>query len=262
MNACQRGVMAASWSSHHPASTAKALWKFCGAVGSSGSIGGTQKQAVPLEAEGVPYEEPRPKVGGSAVWVLRICCVEHTAMVAVVQPLTCLFGRARTADVHARLQASISRPAHLVDVSDLDPALPRRDVQRYSFVDDGFDLRITATLEEPVPLEAVRAWWPLPVMVCCWCRQAAASLCQRPPAHAPPTAACPCRAPQVRYKFAVQGLEVWAVGAAAAYRLHLPHLYGRVLPAKCAVRVRPGSCRLVVVLRKEADAAWPFLRGL
>ena len=30
---------------------------------------------------------------------------------------------------------------------------------------------------------------------------------------------------------------MWAVGEAAAYRLHLPRLYGRVLPHKCRTKV-------------------------
>jgi len=37
-------------------------------------------------------------------------------------------------------------------------------------------------------------------------------------------------AAQVRTLFAERAVEVWAVGAAAAYHLHLPRLYGRTLP--------------------------------
>ena len=65
----------------------------------------------------------------------------------------------------------------------------------------------------------------------------------------------------MRCKFGARSLDVGAVGAAAAYRLHVPLLYGRVLPARCSVRVRPASRRLVVVLRKEGDAPWAGLRG-
>ena len=37
--------------------------------------------------------------------------------------------------------------------------------------------------------------------------------------------------------FGAQHLEVWAVGQAAAYHLHLPRLYGRVITKKCRVKV-------------------------
>lgn len=50
------------------------------------------------------------------------------------------------------------------------------------------------------------------------------------------------RAPvQVRTLFGEQRLEMWAVGGAAAYRLHVPRLYGRVIPAKCSVKVNQAS---------------------
>lgn len=42
---------------------------------------------------------------------------------------------------------------------------------------------------------------------------------------------------QVRTLFGEQRLEMWAVGASAGYRLHLPRLYGRVIPKKCSVKV-------------------------
>ena len=42
---------------------------------------------------------------------------------------------------------------------------------------------------------------------------------------------------QVRVLFGVLSLEMWAVGQGAAYHLHLPRLYGRVVPKKCKVKV-------------------------
>ena len=62
-----------------------------------------------------------------------------------------------------RPKASVACPPHLVDVSDLDPSLPRREVQRYCLADEGFELRVAATLEEGVALDAVG------VVVCRWC---------------------------------------------------------------------------------------------
>ena len=66
---------------------------------------------------------------------------------------------------------------------------------------------------------------------------------------------------QVRVKFGEKALEVWAVGAAAAYHLHLPKLYSRVVPARCSFRVSAKSKRLTVLLYKVADAEWRFLKG-
>ncbi len=47
--------------------------------------------------------------------------------------------------------------------------------------------------------------------------------------------------PQVCTLFGAQSLEMWAVGEAGAYRLHLPRLYGRVLPHKCRAKVNQVS---------------------
>ena len=46
---------------------------------------------------------------------------------------------------------------------------------------------------------------------------------------------------QVRVLFGVLSLEMWAVGQGAAYHLHLPRLYGRVVPKKCSVKVNQAS---------------------
>lgn len=37
--------------------------------------------------------------------------------------------------------------------------------------------------------------------------------------------------------FGERHLEMWAVGAGAAYHLHLPRLYGRLIPQKCRAKV-------------------------
>ena len=51
------------------------------------------------------------------------------------------------------------------------------------------------------------------------------------------------------------------MGAEAAYHLHLPKLYSRVVPRRCSFRVSPKSRRLTVLLHKVADAEWRFLKG-
>jgi hypothetical protein len=73
------------------------------------------------------------------------------------------------------------------------------------------------------------------------------------------------QAAAVRTLVAPRSLEVWAVGAGAAWRLHAPLLYGRVLPERTRVRARVGAgggaTRVVVALHKETGVEWRFLRG-
>jgi hypothetical protein len=73
------------------------------------------------------------------------------------------------------------------------------------------------------------------------------------------------QAAAVRTLVTPRSLEVWAVGAGAAWRLHAPLLYGRVLPERTRVRARAGAgggaTRVVVALHKETGAEWRFLRG-
>ena len=57
------------------------------------------------------------------------------------------------------------------------------------------------------------------------------------------------------------GVEVWAVGQAAAYRLHLPRLYGRVVPGKCIIKVNSQRQKVYLLLYKLCDAPWPFIKG-
>ena len=53
----------------------------------------------------------------------------------------------------------------------------------------------------------------------------------------------PLPLPQVRVLFGERSLEMWAVGQAAAYHLHLPRLYGRLIVHKCGVKVATvGRC--------------------
>lgn len=79
-----------------------------------------------------------------------------------------------------------------------------------------------------------RVLWP---NTCCTARPIICCLHTSPPTRS-----------QVRTLFGTQSLEMWAVGAAGAYRLHLPRLYGRVLPHKCRVKVNQ-VCRLLCLFR-------------
>lgn len=71
----------------------------------------------------------------------------------------------------------------------------------------------------------------------------------------------PAPPPQVRTKFGERSLEVWAVGAQAAYHLYIPRLYGRLILKKCRVRVKPASRKVYLLLHKESDAEWRFLKS-
>ena len=50
----------------------------------------------------------------------------------------------------------MARPTHLIDVSDLDPALPRVELQHYKFTDDEFEICVILQLPEAVALDQVR----------------------------------------------------------------------------------------------------------
>ncbi|KAL4857085.1 Pre-mRNA-processing protein 40A [Chlorella vulgaris] len=124
---------------------------------------------LPLEAEGLPFEDPKPKV-------------------------------------------SVSKPSSLIDVSDLSPALPRRELQQYKMIDDEFELTVVCQLEEGVPLD------------------------------------------KVRVLFGERQLEMWAVGQVAAYHLHVPRLYGRIIVKKCKFKVNQKARKVFLMLQKDSDA--------
>ena len=56
-----------------------------------------------------------------------------------------------------RVQASIFKPADRIDTEDLPAGLPRKEVQGYSWTDSGFQICITAPLEEAVARPQVQA---------------------------------------------------------------------------------------------------------
>ena len=66
---------------------------------------------------------------------------------------------------------------------------------------------------------------------------------------------------QVRTKFGDRSLEMWAVGCQAAYRLYLPKLYGRVLTKRCRAKVDTKARKVYLLLHKESDAEWRFLKS-
>ena len=119
-----------------------------------------------------------------------------------------------------RIKPHVARPVHLVDVSDLPAALPRHEIHKFSFSEDDFEICITLTLPEAVPIASVRSM------------------------------------------ITEKSLEVWAIGIEGSYRLHVPRLYGRVIPPKCQVKVNEKKKKVYVMLYKEKDAEWRFLKGI
>ena len=51
------------------------------------------------------------------------------------------------------------------------------------------------------------------------------------------------------------------MGRDAAYHLHLPLLYGRITPELSRVKANRRLLRVYLLLRKEAQIPWRFLRG-
>jgi hypothetical protein len=65
----------------------------------------------------------------------------------------------------------------------------------------------------------------------------------------------------VRSVITETSLDVWCIGAQGAYRLHVPKLYGKVLPSRCRVRAKPEKNKVFIILFKEKDAEWRFLKS-
>ena len=57
-------------------------------------------------------------------------------------------------------QASIFKLPGLIDITDLDPMLPRSELQGYTWTDNGFELCITIPVPEPIPRSQVPPWRP------------------------------------------------------------------------------------------------------
>lgn len=56
-------------------------------------------------------------------------------------------------------------------------------------------------------------------------------------------------------------LEFWADGTTKTYHMHVPKLYGRILPERCKVKANSKRQRIYVILHKDSDISWRFLKG-
>ena len=66
---------------------------------------------------------------------------------------------------------------------------------------------------------------------------------------------------QVHVVFEERSLEVWAEGAIITHHLHVPKLYSRILPARCKVKANSKRMRVYILLHKDSDIQWRFLKG-
>jgi hypothetical protein len=120
------------------------------------------------------------------------------------------------------IKPSVAHPPHLIDISDLPPASELPRHEIQKFSFSEDDFEISVIIQLP---ESV----PLP---------------------------------SVRSLITERSLEVWAVGTEGMYRLHVPRLYGKVLPNRCKIKVNESKKKVYVVLHKEKDAEWRFLKGI
>jgi hypothetical protein len=121
----------------------------------------------------------------------------------------------------------------LIDVSDLDASLPRHALQSYAWSDSAQDgdggggggalAAFTVEVSVEIPEAVSRAG--------------------------------------VRVAFSDTAAELWAVCAGGAYRLHLPALYRRIIPARCTVGVAPRSRRVTLRMHKVDSQPWRYLKG-
>lgn len=65
----------------------------------------------------------------------------------------------------------------------------------------------------------------------------------------------------IRFRATETSLEAWAVGKEAAYHLHIPKLYGKILPERSKVVAKEGRNRIILILHKEKNSEWCFLKG-
>lgn len=121
--------------------------------------------------------------------------------------------------VEPKFRPKITRPAHLVDVSDLPDSLAKHEIQRFLFSDEDFEICVVLQLPESVDSKNVRT------------------------------------------VILERSLDVWCIGTKGAYRLHVPRLYGRILPDRCRIKVKPEKRKVILVLYKESDTEWKFLKG-
>lgn len=58
--------------------------------------------------------------------------------------------------LHACMQAPVRLEPGRLDVSDLNPSLPRQELEQYRTIDDGFDLTVVLPLGEAIPKDQAR----------------------------------------------------------------------------------------------------------
>ena len=66
---------------------------------------------------------------------------------------------------------------------------------------------------------------------------------------------------QVRVAYRPTSVEMWAIGASAAYHIHLPKLYQVIVPERCTFKANSQRQKVYLLLHKQADAEWRFLKG-
>lgn len=66
---------------------------------------------------------------------------------------------------------------------------------------------------------------------------------------------------QVHLSCKERELEVWAEGSNTTYHLHVPKLYSRILPERCKIKANSKRMRIYILLYKEFDIPWLFLKG-
>lgn len=65
----------------------------------------------------------------------------------------------------------------------------------------------------------------------------------------------------VRVRVTRTSLETWLIGTEKAYHLNIPRLYGKVVPERTKVTVNQNKNRVTLILYKEKDSEWKFLKG-
>ena len=104
-------------------------------------------------------------------------------------------------------------------IGDVDPAIPRSEVQNFAFADEDFKVSVIIPVSEDIPKDCIRM------------------------------------------RVTNTSMEAWLLGKKTAYHLHIPKLYGKVLPERSKIISKEGKHRVTLILHKEKDSEWKFLRG-
>ena len=115
------------------------------------------------------------------------------------------------------------RDAMRINVDDVDPSLPRRQIDRFEWADDDEQQELEIAL--PLPDEPRLA------------RE------------------------RVRFQVRERELEVWVLGEKAAWHFHVPRLYRPVIVERCSCRVATAARKVIVTLWKTSTNPWRFVKG-